>query len=854
MRKALSIGVVVTCMALALGLTAWWLVQRALTAAGIEELEWQGLRLSGVGLQLQTLSGRYRDSEGELRFDVSGLRLQLGGESRLRLREISAERVDLDWHPNASETSEPGPGVPDPLAWAESLNWLPDSLHLQHLQVTLPCPAGDCRAEGELDINRVAADQFALHLALNTGAAQLEVQAEVQQVLQGLAVQAQVQVNEAPALALETRWLQPGPVPQWQGRLQVPEWPAADWLIDYVAPWRGHQGLSFEQLPTGLQADLVWDLSPAKPPVTWLDFLGGAVQLQASARVPNAWYWPELGHVLGTVELDVQGDHGRWQLREGLASLVIEQPTLTALAELPDAVRPTRVSLRVQPDSGSQLDWETVLPLALQADIAGPLELSLAGRIVLASQPLWQAEWESLVLTGRSARLGWDGLQAQGLSLSLPLAGRVDAEQLSARLGGGARVRINSLTEADIDLQLRGARVDLAGLQLQVPLADPALTSARGRLNISLDNLAHPLLKPQGWSLNGELRYAAERIGWQGSAQAGDGLGLDLELSVPGDGPWRAQVGLQEVFLRAANPLAATFADWPALLSFGSGRLTGEFQAGGDAGLDQVQGQLRLSGGKGIYDRATFEGLNGTVNVALKGESLHLHLPDLQVEALNPGMPLGPLSLDIDYRAALSDPARGQVEVLSAQMGMLGGQLRLAPAKVDLKAPRQSLVVEMTGVELARLFEVYPAEGLSGRGTLDGRLPISLDEGKWVIDSGQLRAREPGGYLRYRSDKLKDLAQTNAGMRQVAEALDDFHYTVMASDVDYDQQGVLVLGLQLQGSNPSLQGGRPIRLNVRLEEDIPALLASLQLSGQVSEVIQKRVQERLLQRRLGPDR
>lgn len=89
-------------------------------------------------------------------------------------------------------------------------------------------------------------------------------------------------------------------------------------------------------------------------------------------------------------------------------------------------------------------------------------------------------------------------------------------------------------------------------------------------------------------------------------------------------------------------------------------------------------------------------------------------------------------------------------------------------------------------------------------------------------------------------------------MRQVAQALDDFQYDLLSADVTYREGGILVLGLELQGRNPTVEGGRPIHLNIRLEEDIPALLASLQLSGQVSDVIQERIQQRLLQQRAGP--
>ena len=52
--------------------------------------------------------------------------------------------------------------------------------------------------------------------------------------------------------------------------------------------------------------------------------------------------------------------------------------------------------------------------------------------------------------------------------------------------------------------------------------------------------------------------------------------------------------------------------------------------------------------------------------------------------------------------------------------------------------------------------------------------------------------------------------------------------------------------------NPALQEGRPIHLDIRLEEDVPALLASLQLSGKVSDVIQQRIKQRLLEQQADP--
>ena len=75
--------------------------------------------------------------------------------------------------------------------------------------------------------------------------------------------------------------------------------------------------------------------------------------------------------------------------------------------------------------------------------------------------------------------------------------------------------------------------------------------------------------------------------------------------------------------------------------------------------------------------------------------------------------------------------------------------------------------------------------------------------------------------------------------------MQNFHYAVLNSTVDDDEQGKWGLGLRLEGKNPDLRGGQPVVLNVNLEEDIPALLTSLQLSGRVNEAVTRRVRKLL---------
>jgi hypothetical protein len=149
-------------------------------------------------------------------------------------------------------------------------------------------------------------------------------------------------------------------------------------------------------------------------------------------------------------------------------------------------------------------------------------------------------------------------------------------------------------------------------------------------------------------------------------------------------------------------------------------------------------------------------------------------------------------------------------------------------------------------VQLAEILRVYPAEGLAGQGSLAGELPLRLDAAGLHVEDGTLGARSPG-FLQFRSPQMHALGQSNPAMRLAVDALENFHYQLLQSSVSYTPDGQLLLGLRLQGRNPDVEKGRPINLSINLQEDIPALLTSLQLTDRVSEIIRQRVQQQLRQ-------
>jgi hypothetical protein len=210
------------------------------------------------------------------------------------------------------------------------------------------------------------------------------------------------------------------------------------------------------------------------------------------------------------------------------------------------------------------------------------------------------------------------------------------------------------------------------------------------------------------------------------------------------------------------------------------------------------------------------------------------------------------VQLSGSYSAALQTPAQGQLQLRRAETALMGGTLQVMPGQWSLASEPLLMAMHVRGLELEQLFILYPTEGLAGTGTLDGDLPLQISSQGVTIERGQLSARVPGGKLQFHSERIRALGRSNPAMQLVTQSLEDFRFTILSSQVNYDQQGTLNLAMRLEGQNPAIEQGRPIHFNINLEEDIPTLLASLQLTDKVSDIIKQRVQQRMLQRNAKP--
>ncbi len=322
-------------------------------------------------------------------------------------------------------------------------------------------------------------------------------------------------------------------------------------------------------------------------------------------------------------------------------------------------------------------------------------------------------------------------------------------------------------------------------------------------------------------------------------------------------------------FMKQLEQLALPF----ALPEFEDGRLDGQISLEyPETGL-RLRGQLNLLNARGIHQTSFFHDLNLALTLALEQKIISLPLIEINIREFNPGMAFGPIRAKGSYQAPVDDFGRGRLELLTLEAGFLGGRLLIKPFVLDMGRGKNIteqvnnvvakiaagaagggvagkevgdfyFEVLLDGLDLAKLLAVYPVQGLSGSGLIDGRLPLRWADGKISLANGQLAARPTGGLIKVESATATAMTRRNPALKLILDALSNFHYHTLSANVTYHDDGTMILNLRIAGSNPALEQGRPILLEISIEENIPALLAALQLDNQISDTIRRRIEER----------
>ncbi|WP_004580159.1 intermembrane phospholipid transport protein YdbH family protein [Marinobacter nanhaiticus] len=830
-----------------------------LQANHIQQLDWQGLDLSLSSLSVDTFTVRQAGSARQIHAEGRQLHLQWTWNGLVpQVTAMALEQLQLDVQTQAAPDTTTDSAAPTSVIPRESPTWLPRQLTVDHFEITLPCLTGRCPLKGSMTASRQdnllpAQAQLILHHQEHRVLTDVEVSGATNEKL---TVNGSVLVDDRETLSLKTDFAPGGnsDVTRWNGSIDVPHLPRNEWILEWLRQW---QALPVEDLPpspddgeVSAQWQLQWPVDS--------NFLQQATgSLSAEARLPQPWPLPGVGTLQGQLGLELSAEAGKWRAQTARTDMQLTEPA-NWIYSVPEPLRPKRLALQIQPAESLANTGRPLLPLALKAQIRGNASMDIDGHLALATEAPWLARLGKTRIRGSLPRYTVADWGLEQPAFDITATGQVDPQSLDLKLAQGSVLRIGQIDAPDsaTPLSMSALQANLANIPLQATydLQEARLDSLwfRGPVELKAQRLEHPQLKPQAFGFDGDIAVDLKRLALNGRIESDAGANADVTLRYPFGDTLTLEADARIDGKQAGSAWAETLTTWPKTLSVDDGAIEASARLslpdGGPMALDTTLDADAL----GVtFNRMALTGIDGEVVLNIDQNQLRAHTVDLRVAQLNPGIPIGPVTAEANYDAPLDRPARGTLALDTAEAELLGGEVHLTSQRWDLADVPIRVPLQVHRLQLSRLMELYPAEDLSGTGILNGEIPVWIGPDGVHMEKGILAAEKPGGRLRLPGERLAGLAQDNAAMQIVVEAVKNFHYSVLDSTIDYARDGTLNLDLHIEGNNPDVRDGQPIVLNVNLEEDIPALLTSLQLSGRVNDVVTERVKKLIEQQQSG---
>jgi len=292
-----------------------------------------------------------------------------------------------------------------------------------------------------------------------------------------------------------------------------------------------------------------------------------------------------------------------------------------------------------------------------------------------------------------------------------------------------------------------------------------------------------------------------------------------------------ATQGLQDVHFTLADvsPRGAVFQDVTVGKdrAFSTDHLTIRYSPQGNEVTSDAEGlQLNKGGIKAQAAKASGHAKNGEGDWSLK---------DMRLQAGSVVLPViggsgklksgsgtrllsgGLKSEDNTYRADFSLDYPSQLQLIYVSIPWKGGTLTTKDVAVPLASHQPiKLVLQIRRVSTGALLQAMTGQHVSATGTVSGSLPLVIDrDGTVSFGAGTLQA-DGAGNISMPADAIPE---GNEQVGVVRDILKNFHYKSLSININSNKSGVSLL-IALEGNNPDMYNGRPVKLNVRLAGDV----------------------------------
>ncbi len=166
---------------------------------------------------------------------------------------------------------------------------------------------------------------------------------------------------------------------------------------------------------------------------------------------------------------------------------------------------------------------------------------------------------------------------------------------------------------------------------------------------------------------------------------------------------------------------------------------------------------------------------------------------------------------------------------------IFGGSVTLHHLEYDMKTKEGETELQLNNIPLQKLLDLQGTKKLYATGSVKGSIPVKMKNNVFAISDGGMQA-EQSGQIIYATTP-EERAAANQGLRTTYEALSNFLYMQLVSSIDMAPDGKSAITIKLKGSNPDFQGGRPIELNLNVEQNLLDLMRTLSISSNVDQII-----------------
>lgn len=288
--------------------------------------------------------------------------------------------------------------------------------------------------------------------------------------------------------------------------------------------------------------------------------------------------------------------------------------------------------------------------------------------------------------------------------------------------------------------------------------------------------------------------------------------------------------------------LSQYWRNWPYEFDVVSGEWTAEAELAWkpDGEEQAISGAARHAATNlsGSYGDIAFADLSTSQRFDIgPGAVSHQGPAELTIGLLEVGVPIE--DIEVEYTL---DALTRSVRVSRASASLMGGKMLAESFDYEPDAESTTVRVVVESIQLPFIARMIDFEAVSLSGSVSGLLPVTLSGETLTVAGGKLQSDPPGGAIRYSSGEDSGEVTSNIGI--VMRSLSNFEYESLTSDVDYDQNGDLKLKMRLTGTNPDVDPLQPVILNLGLENNIPEMLESLQVTRAVEDVLRRRAETR----------